>query len=466
MPQLPEQLRPVAAFLGKHHFWLLALLVPLILLPLLFVARAAFLTEIKTRRAAIKSQFDALQQVRGIQPHPNADWQAEIDAVTARVRRETLAEWEKFWQSQESFRTWPPELGEDFLKDVAGLKAEGKLRRNLLQRYQNQVPELVRKLPARMGAEEAMGEERGAGDRGPGAGGDVRPQATRAAVTWEPADQQQLLAAFTWNKLPSSELAATTQVVLAQEELWVYGLFCDAVARANNDATGPHNAAIVRVDRLAVGYPTAEEPGEAGGAKRIVRPKEAVLAGDVAAVEQAAQRTKPSHPRFGGDIARPLPGTELVGEGATPPEMRLREWIYVDFDGKPLAAADLATAPAARMTHLMPFVLRVVMDQRRLDPLLVDLARSPVPIDVREVRINPGAARGAGEGGQAEASGGRTHDVIVELRGTVGLATPPTAAGVGLEPAAPPAAAAGGPGPRDAFTDRVGTPLPPRSEAA
>ena len=183
-------------------------------------------------------------------------------------------------------------------------------------------------------------------------------------------------------------------------------------------------------------------------------------------VEQAAQRTKPSHPRFGGDIARPLPGTELVGEGATPPEMRLREWIYVDFDGKPLAAADLATAPAARMTHLMPFVLRVVMDQRRLDPLLVDLARSPVPIDVREVRINPGAARGAGEGGQAEASGGRTHDVIVELRGTVGLATPPTAAGVGLEPAAPPAAAAGGPGPRDAFTDRVGTPLPPRSEAA
>jgi hypothetical protein len=122
------------------------------------------------------------------------------------------------------------------------------------------------------------------------------------------------------------------------------------------------------------------------------------------------------------------------------PEDRLREWIYVDFTGKPLTAAELATAPAAQLVHLMPFVLRVAMDQRKLDTLLVELATNPLPIDVRQVRVNPsqqaGNAPGAGglgpqpSFGSADglgAASGRPHDVVVELRGTVGLVPPPDA---------------------------------------
>jgi hypothetical protein len=85
------------------------------------------------------------------------------------------------------------------------------------------------------------------------------------------------------------------------------------------------------------------------------------------------------------------------------------------------------------MVHLMPFVLRLTIDERRLDALLVDLAQAPIPIDVREVRINPGSRPGP------DAKAGRGHDAVVELRGTVGLATPPSAAAVGLE-SPPPAA--------------------------
>ena len=79
---------------------------------------------------------------------------------------------------------------------------------------------------------------------------------------------------------------------------------------------------------------------------------------------------------------------------------------------------------------------------RTLDSLLVDLARSSVPIDVRQVRVNPSqqAGGGSGPGGgdiltgpQASYAAGdgmggtatRPHDVVVELRGTVGLAPPP-----------------------------------------
>jgi hypothetical protein len=269
-----------------------------------------------------------------------------------------------------------------------------------------------------------------------------------AILTWNPADQRRLLSSFEWAKLPTNPQAATTQVVLAQEELWVYGLFCDLIAAANKDAGGVYNAAIVAVEELAVGYPAAQErPGGMGGG-RILMPKQAA-SGDAGQVppdmpvpggDQGGQRGKPTHPRFGGGVAGPAAGTE--GTPGAAPDASLREWIYVDFDGKGLSAAELATSPAARMVHLMPFVLRLTIDERRLDALLVDLARAPIPIDVREVRINAGGRPAS------DAKAGRGHDAVVELRGTVGLATPPSAAAVGLEPSAPAATDAATAAPR------------------
>jgi len=183
------------------------------------------------------------------------------------------------------------------------------------------------------------------------------------------------------------------------------------------------------------------------------------------------------------------PGSPGIAGGAdaaaeAPPQFR--DWIYVDFDSKPLLAADLAKSPAAEMVHLMPFTLRVVVDQRKLDGLLTALATANVPIDVRQVRINPESASrtpgkakggssgrtgtpgvlGMGAGGGAGASAGmgpgmmpggggpgfgaerkgvsgRPFDVRVELRGTIGIATPPDGKVVGIETTQPtePAAA-------------------------
>ena len=149
-------------------------------------------------------------------------------------------------------------------------------------------------------------------------------------------------------------------------------------------------------------------------------------------------------------------GSAAVAVPADPDET-LRNWIYVDFAGRPLTGAELAAAVDSQMVHLMPFVLRLVIDQRQIDPLLVSLSTSAIPIDVRQIRINAtgGPAGGDGAMGQASfvpaaAGSGRMYDVTLELRGTVGLATPPSEKAVGLEPgdagdanaAAPKAAAA------------------------
>ena len=101
--------------------------------------------------------------------------------------------------------------------------------------------------------------------------GDPGQLELRDPLVWNPADQQRVFQSFDWVDRPS-----TTQVLLAQEELWVYGLFCDEIKRMNEGAKGAFDAAITSVDELAVGYPAAEEkPAEEPPAKeprRSLRP--------------------------------------------------------------------------------------------------------------------------------------------------------------------------------------------------
>ena len=466
--------RPLVAMLVKHHFWLLALVVPVLLLPLVFLARGKLTSQIEAVREQIKGHLTALQTVRRIPQHPNTSWANDIDTSTMRVKRETFAEWRKFWDSQRSLRVWPESLGPDFVKAVESLKPDGKLSPRLLERYQNNARMLVRTLPASLGVEEAMRDINEAGQAparqqplrpemmrpgmGPGMGpAGVVPEVSPYAATWNPENQQKIYESFNWDKKPS-----TAKVLLAQEELWVYGLLCDAVAQINKPATGPHNAAISSIDELYVGYPAAEDnPGGANGG-RVIRmaakenpdammgPPPDMMATDAS----GAPVGRPPNPRFeggqrGGRMAAPMPSPEEAG-APVDADVPLRNWIYVDFAGKPLSAAELEAAIDSQMIHLMPFVLRVVIDQRQIDALLVGLAASAIPIDVRQVRINaptsgqagapsmpsmpstPSMPAGGGLGGPAGA--GRYYDVTLELRGTVGLATPPNEKTVGLEP--------------------------------
>lgn len=460
MPQLPENIRPYVAAVVKHHFWILTVLVPLILLPLLFMGTGRLDSLISAQKSQIESRLSALRGVQGIAEHPNESWSKSVEQQTAKIEDETFAEWSRFWEEQQFLRVWPARLGDDFIRGIDTLRPGMSLERPLLLRYQNTVPDLVRDLPRRMGADDLMADaeakaaaaaeapSRGRPTRPPGTPGGPRPGAaparSSALVAWRGEDQARIAASFKWNKPPS-----TAQVLLAQEELWVYGLFCDAVKRANASAAGAFDAPIVDVLQLAVGYSAAEDqPGGQGGT-RIFLPRAAAgvtadaPAEDVSASpEPQAGRSaggRPAHPRFSGLAAD---GTQLSrpdGQGEAPPsgspDDALREWIYVDFTGRPLTAAELATLPDARLVHLMPFALEMIMDQRRLDAFLADLAAAPIPIDVRQVRINPmalgGQAEGSSPGAGTQAKAGRPFDVTVQLRGTVGLAPPPDRKAIG-----------------------------------
>lgn len=141
-----------------------------------------------------------------------------------------------------------------------------------------------------------------------------------------------------------------------------------------------------------------------------------------------------------------MPG-EMLGGGfadeADSADSLLRNWIYVDADGRPLTAEELETSPDTKLAHLVPFVVRGRVDQRKFDRLLRTLATWPVPIDVRQVRINPGATGGGAEinrpmmpqtGRDGSGDGGvRRYDFTVELRGMIALANPPDPAILGID---------------------------------
>lgn len=457
MVSLPDNVRPYATALAKHHFWILAALVPLVLVPLLMVGNAGLRSRIAARRSQIEGKLSQARAVTGVSPHPNAEWSTAIGADTAQVRQETLDEWRRFWDAQQQLRVWPEKLGDDFVRAVTSLPAGRTLARPYLVRYQNEVRQLVRQLPARMGVEEAMRDQ----DAQRVAEASVpAPVPGRAApepiLIWNPADQRRLYESFVWEQPP-----LTSQVLLAQEELWVYGMFCDILGTFTRGATGRHDSPLTVVDELAVGFPAAVR-GDGGGlsTRRILMP-----AGDPAAVEavpgeeprmmdampgaEDGPATAPWHPRFSGASGpagglRGFEGAPAGPAGKQSEEQDFLGWIYVDFAGRPLSPAELAAAPEMQLVHLMPFVLSVVIDQKQLDRLLATLAAAPIPIDVREVRINADAMPGGDGRGMPILAGDasdrdmglRSRDIRLELRGTVGLAAPPVEQALGAGPAA------------------------------
>jgi hypothetical protein len=426
---IPDNLRPTLAAVAKYHFWILAALVPLVLVPLLFMGTGSLRGRIADQRRQIESKLGQASSVTAVQPHPNESWQQAIDADAQAASDETLVEWRRFWHSQRWLRQWPTELGAEFLANVATLKPGGQLERPSLIRYREVAPRLVQALPRLMGVASGMG------DATDGKEAAVVDPALAPPLSWNPANQKSIEDSFVWEAVPN-----TTQVLLAQEELWVYGMFCRLLADfvKSGGATGAHDSPLTVVNELAVGFPAKAGSAQARDQGRIVLPKiaaGAVPEGEIPADVPSggeASGGQPWHPRFTGA------NSGRRAEGGTPDD-DYRGWIYVDFSGKPLSAAELAADPAMRMVHLMPFVLRVTVDQRQFDRLLTTLAAAPVPIDVRQVRVNPGAGVGDTAGGQATGrSGPRANDIVVEVRGTVALAVEPTEAPAAADQGATP----------------------------
>jgi hypothetical protein len=449
MVQIPDTIRPYVTILQKFHFWMLAGLAPLVLLPLLFMAQAGISQKIKTQRSKIESSLSSIEAVLKNAPHPNEKWSEQIATRAREINNETLQVWEQLWKAQEPLRQWPEILGKDFVKAALALEGDSSLKRSLRERYQNEIRPVPRELPKRMGVDDLMGEPSAATRGQPPDPG--QPAPTASLAQWSQADQQQLLDSFNWETLPS-----TTQIVMAQEELWMYGVLCDVIRKVNSRPVAadpsavitPANLAIPLVQEMKIGYLAAEDDPGGRVSRRILRIEQGRGDGDMAFPDESmgpesGSAGRPAHPRFGGGRGGGgpmgmIPGGDEFGESATDgsPDDAFKNWVYVDLDGNPLTATDLASTPTSNILRLMPFVLRATIDQRAIDALLVELASAPVPIDTRQVRINADQASGGDFGsrgsrrpraGNSSETGDRArlYDASLELRGTLAIVMRP-----------------------------------------
>lgn len=492
--QVPDSIRPTLELILKHHFWILAVIVPIALIPALFAAQGSLVEKIDEKQAEIDGRLSSLQGVQKQQPHPAEGWVTAIHGATESIRRETLQEWKGRWQRQQERFQWPKALGEDFLRQASRLKPDGSLSRPLLERYQNGIRGVVRTIPEALGAEERMLDTTnrgggpgdggmglgGVGLEGPGmgfggvpgpgrdpAGGRAAANQKQRAIEWNSADQQQLYQSFDWKRPPS-----TTQVIVAQEELWLYRLLCECIAKVNAGAGGQYNAAIPYLHELKVGYPAAEEKPWGEGESRVMRPAAAPggdgMMGGMGGMEAGGMggAERPPNPRFAGLGQRSGGGMgsmdSMADAAAEDDESTLLNWAYVSFDGKPLAAGEVDSTPEAKLMRFVPFRMKMLIDQRKLDALLGVLATAALPVDVRQVRINPdsasrsgrqgldqmeggpsfGGGGGFGGGGDQRPTGGRVFDAVVEVRGSIAVLRPPDPSALGIEPDAAVEAAA------------------------
>jgi len=254
----------------------------------------------------------------------------------------------------------------------------------------------------------------------PAAAGQVE---TRGIVEWP--DAPSLEKRFTWERTPTPR-----EVRLAQEDLWVYQALLEVIKRTNGTAKRHDTAAVKKIDTLRIAQDASREGiGSGGGRARDSRDR---------------GRGRDTYGRVGGmggpaypTVKSPSGTTNTTSEDESKPELAVLENRYVDGQGKPLAAS---AAPPFEEYNLMPFAMRMVVDQRRIATLLTEFARSGMPIEVRVLDFQgkdpPPAGEGAtpGSGAPKGPRGSRPgteeksvspFDVTLDVQGVVYIFNPP-----------------------------------------
>ncbi|MBC7352228.1 MAG: hypothetical protein H5U08_07705 [Thermogutta sp.] len=418
-----NQLQPILAAIKKWGFWVICSLAVLIGLGVWFVAQQSVQASIKAR----KEQLEGLKsQVSGVQPgSPNAQVIEATKKKIEELKADVYQAWVSMYAAQKEKNKWPAALGQEFLNWVnqPGRKFGDPIPERFREIYLNFIDQHFPTLfeiinlrrpkgtdlkrlgsiramsgpggygmagyggsPGYPGAVSTVGEEGlGAGYPGTGYPGAAYPGATGAGapaqvemegiVEWNPQNIAAIKQRFAWVKVPTSE-----EIWNAQEDLWVYEALLRIIAKTNEGATGPHNAAVKRINAIEIG------PDAARYLASSVAAAMPTGSGSMGSPGSAPMGSGPVGPEAaGGEYGSGYgaPGTTLYGR-------------YVDADGKPLPPG--SPQPFAEF-KMMPIRMDLVVDQRKLDQLLVNCVNSDMPIRITRVLVRPSQASMGQPGG-------------------------------------------------------------------
>jgi len=424
-----NQLQPLLVAMKKWGFWIICGLAVVIGLGVWFIAQQSVQASIKAR----KDQLDGLKsQVSGVKPgSPNPKVIEAARQEIENLKRDVYQAWVTMYADQKEKNQWPKALGNEFLNWVNqpgrqfGDPIPERFREIYLNFIEQHFPTLFEivnlRRPANVdlkqlgsiraaitagygasgygsgaypGATGTIGEEAYGETMGyPGAGGYPGTGATGTGaaaiemvgvVEWNPQNIAAIKQRFAWRQVPTSD-----EIWNAQEDLWVYEALLRIIAKTNEGATGPHNAAVKRINAIQIGPDAAAYFASASTS---------------AMASATGMMASPGMGSPGMETGMPSEPSETGGEygsgygGYGVPGMRSTFGRYVDASGNPLRPGD--PQPFAEF-KMMPVRLDLVVDQRKIDQLLVNCANSDMPVRITRVLIRPGQASrgGAGYGG-------------------------------------------------------------------
>lgn len=455
-----DRVKEYLAIAGKYSFWIVTGLVILVGAFTWWYSSASMADEYQTNKQKISQADSGVTQVvnRGAR-HPNEQYNTGMQELIAQRRRSVSEAWAlKYRTQREEVLRWPSELTQQFIREIEKLVGDEpieevaeklnsgeikELRVDFREQYRDYFEKEMPKVAERMGAPWQPKSTPGGLD-GEGGGPPIRPggesgqgteaddddeNAKKLPVVWR--DQAEVLAWLKGRWSGVNGEPTTVELLYVQEDLWVLQALSDIIRKTNGGATRPENLVVREVVDIQLGRETLNQVSRV---QRLVDPNQ-----DPNATGPEGQPAGP--PLAGGHGGQPptgptpydgeggLTGPGSPGQGAGPDPAAFR---YVDINYDPLSAEDLKAALGTKedkdkaylaVAKRMPIRLRLKMDTRRLNRLLVECGNSPLPVEVRQVRIG---VTGSSSGAPGGFSGGEGYG-----RGGTGPSLPPIDGGFG-----------------------------------
>jgi len=396
-----EKFRAFLELLKKYLFWVLCGLIVVISFISWFLATSDVAKLFLTQKGKIESQFSLVGRIASTADHPSAKYIQQIHDIesgpltkqvvgaSTRLYREQLdnnrlpevysdadeqgkfkAAFENIWGRMEEIEKLPPSQQLD--------EAYRTRYRNHIEDHFPKLFDLIERRKVVDNTDDAAPSEP---HRGP---------ATKkiiGIVDWVDADQK-IKAFFGERFRQGTGTPSTLDIMMAQEDLWVYETLLKVIRNTNNVGSDqdhyrkPDNHKVARIKQIL-----AMDIGK--DAVQSWTKCERALFNMPADVGNSGAPPTPA-----GSIDRNSP---LTGR-------------YVDDKGKPLL--DPTQQPYGEF-RMMPINLKVVIEQKEIPRLLAECANSAMRIDVRAVRIlaqepPPVDLMAPDTSGQASSGGGET----------------------------------------------------------
>jgi hypothetical protein len=205
---------------------------------------------------------------------------------------------------------------------------------------------------------------------------------------------------YRWQQTPTD-----VQVRLAQEDIWLYRSLCQAVANANRGADDPLKCTIKRIEAMEVGQNAINSSAQQPGSVVMFAAPGGDPNNPYSGAEGGAGAAAPAAPSAGaGGMGMGAPGSPYGGGQATVSvDDVLRTGRYLNAESQPLMLTD--PEPFAEFRQV--FVRLVVIgNQRNLHEIHAALANAPLPVEIRQTRVNWAMSPGGSMGGMGGEMGG------------------------------------------------------------